>query len=213
MLFFDMAKLKEKVLRFLCTKRHVRKRLRVFKPSMYYVHPKAVVEIDKYLNFNRQWDNERMLRNKMTGSFFLANEAILKVDAFDVYAGCRINVNQGAKLTLGSGYMNFDCVIDCFSSITIGHDVVISERVAIRDSDNHYIILAGGGMADNQCVTKPIVINDHVWIGLNVIVLKGVTIGEGAIVAAGSVVNKDVPPHCMVAGVPAKVIKNNVSWI
>lgn len=47
---------------------------------------------------------------------------------------------------------------------------------------------------------------------MNVIVLKGVTIGEGAVVAASSLVNKDVPPHCLVAGVPAKVMKTDVSW-
>ena len=58
----------------------------------------------------------------------------------------------------------------------------------------------------------PIVIQDHVWLGMNVIVLKGVTIGEGAIVAAGSIVTKDVPPHCLVAGVPAKVVKTDVTW-
>ena len=47
---------------------------------------------------------------------------------------------------------------------------------------------------------------------MGVTILKGVTIGEGAIVAAGSLVNKDVPPHCLVAGIPAKVVKSNVSW-
>lgn len=148
----------------------------------------------------------------MVGELFLANNAVLKVDAFDVFAGSRINVNQGAKLTLGSGYMNHDCVIDCFDSVTIGHHVVISERVVLRDSDNHAITVSGNEVANETKVTAPIVIGDHVWIGINVIVLKGVTIGEGAVVAEGSVVNKDVPPHCLVAGVPAKVIKTNVTW-
>lgn len=152
-----------------------------------------------------------MLRNKMAGSLFVANEATLKVDAFDVYAGSRINVNQGAKLILGSGYLNHDCVIDCFSSISIGHNVVVSERVVIRDSDNHVIETKGEAIG-KQPVARPIVIEDHVWIGMNVIVLKGVTIGEGAVVAAGSVVNKDVPPHCLVAGVPARVVKMDVTW-
>lgn len=61
-------------------------------------------------------------------------------------------------------------------------------------------------------MSAPIVIGDHVWIGMNVIVLKGVTIGEGAVVSAGSVVTKDVPPHSLVAGVPAKVVKTDVEW-
>ncbi len=207
-----MKKLSDKVLRFLCTKHFMPKKLRVFKPSMCYVHPEAQVRIEKYLNFNRQWDVQRIARNKMVGSLYVAKSASLEVDAFDVYAGSRINVNNGAKLSLGSGYMNHDCVIDCFDSISIGHHVVISERVALRDSDNHSIQDAGDMALDNSVKTAPIVVGDHVWIGMNVTVLKGVAIGEGAIVAAGSVVNKDVPPHCLVAGVPAKVVKTDVSW-
>ena len=204
----------DKVLRFLYTKLLTPRRLRVFKPSMCYVHPDAHVRIEKYLNFNRQWDSQRMLRNKMVGSLYLAKGATLEAEAFDVYAGGRINVNAGAKLSLGSGYMNHDCVIDCFSFITIGHGVVISERVVIRDSDNHAIISTENGelKSDEKPAAAPIVIQDHVWLGMNVIVLKGVTIGEGAIVAAGSVVTKDVPPHCLVAGVPAKVVKTEVTW-
>ncbi len=202
----------DKVMRFLCTKFFTPRRLRVFKPSMCYVHPEAHLKIDKYLNFNRQWDNLRMMRNKMSGSFYMAEGAVLEVDAFDVYAGSRINVNAGAKLSLGSGYMNHECVIDCFDSISIGHHVVISERVVLRDSDNHTIKDLEAISSDESAGTAPIVVGDHVWIGMNVIVLKGVTIGEGAVVAAGSVVNKDVQPHCLVAGVPAKVIKTNVSW-
>lgn len=202
----------DKVLRFLCTKLFTPRRLRVFKPSMCYVHPEALVRIEKYLIFNRQWDNQRMLRNKMVGSLYLAKGATLEVEAFDVYAGSRINVNAGAKLSLGSGYMNYDCVIDCFDSISIGHHVVISERVVLRDSDNHTIKDMEAISSDESAVTAPIVIGDHVWVGMNTIVLKGVTIGEGAVVAAGSVVNKDIPPHCLVAGVPAKVVKTDVSW-
>ena len=204
----------DKVLRFLYTKLLTPRRLRVFKPSMCYVHPDAHVRIEKYLNFNRQWDSQRMLRNKMVGSLYLAKGATLEAEAFDVYAGGRINVNAGAKLSLGSGYMNHDCVIDCFSFITIGHGVVISERVVIRDSDNHAIISTENGelKSDEKPAAAPIVIQDHVWLGMNVVVLKGVTIGEGAIVAAGSVVTKDVPPHCLVAGVPAKVVKTEVTW-
>lgn len=55
-------------------------------------------------------------------------------------------------------------------------------------------------------------IGDKVWIATNAMILPGVTIGDGAIVAAGAVVTKDVPPRCMVAGVTAKVIKENVEW-
>jgi acetyltransferase-like isoleucine patch superfamily enzyme len=56
------------------------------------------------------------------------------------------------------------------------------------------------------------VIHDNVWIGTRATILKGVTIGEGAIVAAGAVVTKNVPPHTLVGGVPAKIIKEKISY-
>ena len=55
--------------------------------------------------------------------------------------------------------------------------------------------------------TKPIIINDKVWIGMNVIILKGVTVGEGAVIGAGSVVTRDIAPWSVVAGNPARVVK------
>ena len=61
-------------------------------------------------------------------------------------------------------------------------------------------------------VSKPIKIGNHVWIGQRATVLKGVTIGDGAVIAAGSIVTRDVPPHSLVGGIPAKVLKENVEW-
>ena len=203
----------DSVLRWVCSRRIACKGLRVFRPCMTSLHPQSHIRIGRYLNFNRQWDEKRMLRNKIVGSLFVAQNASLEVDAFDVYAGSKININKGAVLRLGSGYMNYNCVINVFSSVTIGHNVAIAERVVIRDSDNHTVWDAGVEMdKGTKPMAAPIVIEDHVWIGMNVVILKGVTVGEGAIIAAGSVVNKDVPAHSLVGGVPAKVIKTGVSW-
>jgi acetyltransferase-like isoleucine patch superfamily enzyme len=80
--------------------------------------------------------------------------------------------------------------------------------VTIRDSDNHLIT----SNPDFQ-KTMPIKIGNHVWIGLNAVILKGVTVGDGAIIAAGAVVTRDVPERCLVGGVPAKIIKENVKWM
>lgn len=203
----------DKFLRLLCSKRISGKEIRVFRPCMTKIHSQSIIRIGRYLNFNRQWDSSRMMHNKMAGALYVAPKAVLEADSFDVYAGCRINVNEGAVLKLGSGYMNYECVVDVFSSVTIGRDVVISERVVIRDCDNHIVWDEGVEVdKDAKPMALPIVIKDHVWVGMNAVILKGVTIGEGAVIAAGSVVNKDVPAHCMVGGVPAKVIKTGISW-
>ena len=76
--------------------------------------------------------------------------------------------------------------------------------MTIIDDDGHGIGLPP--------YSAPIIIEDEVWIGCNVTVLKGVTIGKGSVVAAGAVVTKSCPPHSLLAGVPAKIIKQEVQW-
>ncbi len=125
---------------------------------------------------------------------------------FALYQGASIFVDKDATLIIGErSFLNTDSTLNCFQHIEIGDDCMISDHVRIADSNSHTIV--GGGR-----VKAPIVIKNHVWICKNVIILKGVTIGEGAIVAAGAVVTKDVPPHTIVAGNPARVIRENVEW-
>jgi len=90
-------------------------------------------------------------------------------------------------------------------SVRIGNYVLIAWNVNLLGHYYH----APGGEPDQP---GDITIEDHVWIGCGVIILKGVTIGRGAIVAAGSVVTSDVPPYKLVAGNPARVIKDTKSW-
>jgi len=122
------------------------------------------------------------------------NSKIIVEDEFQIFSGARIYVNNCATLILGKGYINNNSNISCFERIEIGNDVAISENVTIRDSDNHEISYS------NSNKTKPIKIGNHVWIGMNVIILKGVIIGDGVIIAAGSIVNHDVPAKSLVGG-------------
>jgi acetyltransferase-like isoleucine patch superfamily enzyme len=86
---------------------------------------------------------------------------------------------------------------------TIGDDVLIGPRVNLV-TENHPL-----KPSDRKAlVTKPIVIRRNAWIGAGATILPGVTVGENAVVAAGAVVAKDVPANMIVAGVPAKIIKN-----
>ncbi len=134
------------------------------------------------------------------------NSKIIVNGKFTINSGAHVIVTEGATLKLGSGYINRNVKIKCFSSIEIGYNVAISENVTIWDSDAHEII------RDNYQKTAPVKIGNHVWIGTNAIILKGVEIGDGAIIAAGSVVNKNVPKNCLVGGVPAKIIKHEIEW-
>lgn len=95
------------------------------------------------------------------------------------------------------------CHIAVQNQVTIGNNVRIAPYVLILDSDFHKV----DDHFSEEGINSPIIIHDNVWIASNSTILKGVEIGEGAVVAAGSVVTKNVPPFTVVAGVPAKVIR------
>jgi acetyltransferase-like isoleucine patch superfamily enzyme len=135
-----------------------------------------------------------------------ANSNLIIKGKFKIFSGSRVYINEGASLILGNGYINNNLDLSCFERIEIGNGVAISSNVCIRDSDNHNIL------SSQHKVAQPIKIGNNVWIGMNCTILKGVTIGDGCIVAAGSVVNKDIPNKCLVGGVPAKILKQNVEW-
>jgi galactoside O-acetyltransferase len=146
------------------------------------------------------------------------------------------NNNLSCKLILESNEGYIQIGDNCFinggtnlisrSSITIGDFVTIAWNVSIYDHDSHSLnylerradieqqllqARAGNSLIINKnwatVNSKPIKICNDVWIGMNAIILKGVTVGEGAIVAAGAVVTKDVAPYTVVAGNPAVMVK------
>jgi acetyltransferase-like isoleucine patch superfamily enzyme len=98
------------------------------------------------------------------------------------------------------------CVIGSNERIQIGRDVMISQAVTIRDTDHNFESLETP-MNVQGMKTAAVHIEDDVWIGHGAIILKGVSVGEGAVVAAGAVVAKDVPKFAIVAGLPARVVK------
>lgn len=115
-----------------------------------------------------------------------------------------LKCTQDAMIEIGKEcFFNNNCSITAAEKIVIGNQCKFANNLVIVDHDHEII----KGHATEKLVSKPIVISNNVWIGANCTILKGVQIGEGAIVAAGSVVTKNVPEHSIVAGVPAKIIK------
>ena len=115
-----------------------------------------------------------------------------------------VYVNIGKFTRIGKNvYINHLCSMLDMGTITIGDDVLIGPKVNIL-SEEHPV-----NPADRKALmVRPVVIKNGAWIGAGATILPGVTVGENSIVAAGAVVNKDVPDNTIVGGIPAKVIKD-----
>lgn len=156
---------------------------------------------------------EMVFGKKQVHGSSLETRLLLEQDAqlivsksFTVFSGTYIRIFPKGKLLLHGGFVNENVQISCSGTIEIGEDCAISRDVSIRSFDAHSILLP------NYKKSEDIYIGKHVWIGEGATILKGVTIGDGAIIAAKSVVTKDVPSKTIVAGNPAKIIKENVEW-
>lgn len=119
-------------------------------------------------------------------------EARKKTSSINIKSGTRFNNN----VSIISGYTN----------ITIGHRCLIGAGVQITDSDFHGLPVAERHLSKPEWA-KPVIIGDDVFIGSNARIMKGVSIGDGSVIANGSVVVKDVPPGVIAGGNPARVIR------
>lgn len=142
---------------------------------------------------------------------------LAKIKRYEQQCGCKINfVAQGeGGLTLDGdlslfkiaahSHLKSNSYIECLGGVEIGDYFHTGRDLTILSSNHNY-----NGQAipyDATYVKKPVTIEDFVWCGSGVKILPGVTIGEGAIIAMGAVVTKDVPPLAIVGGNPAKIIK------
>lgn len=134
------------------------------------------------------------------------------------FIGGIIQANSGAEIIIGDYFSFRGGRIGAQKSLRIGHHVVISSNIFVVDNNNHPIseikrqeMCEYGFFGDSwhwrHSKSAPIIIGNNVWIGQGVTILKGVTIGDGSIIAQQSVVTKDIPPHTIAAGNPARIVK------
>jgi galactoside O-acetyltransferase len=176
-------------------------------------------------------DNVRMGKSQLGGEFRMRFDCAREDVALEIGDRCLLRnqfiFESGAgKITVGDGVLiNSGTKVISRSSIEIGNGVMISWGCSIYDHDSHpisyvdrivdhnqaLIDFSHGNLVANKDWSKvtaaPIKICDYVWLGFDVVVLKGVTIGEGAIVGARAVVTRDVPPWTISLGNPARVIE------
>jgi acetyltransferase-like isoleucine patch superfamily enzyme len=117
--------------------------------------------------------------------------------------------NNDCKITIGDRvFIGSTCEFVCSSNITIGNDCFIASNTTINDTGHEYA--KHSKITEQPLTTAKITIEDDVWIGTSCVIIQGVKIGQGAVIGAGSVVNKSIPAYEVWAGVPARFIKKRI---
>ena len=172
------------------------------------MHPSAIMDIAERTFFEINRQDYAADKGKLCRITMLADSKLSIQGSVTLHRGTEILLHEGAHLSIANqSYLN-GANIDCSQEISIGEYCAIADRVRIIDNSFHPITEQGL----TKSSVAPIHIGNKVWIATNAIILPGVSIGDGAIIAAGAVVTKDVPARALVAGVPAKVVKENVDW-
>ena len=139
----------------------------------------------------------------------LVNSTLRIKGNVSLYPGVQIFASN-AEIVIGNGTkINGNTHLIALNKIEIGEFCNIAQGVIIRDNDGHKLSTDGSAPA-MHCL--PVSIGNHCWLGQRAMVLKGVTIGSGVVIAAGAVVTRDVEQRALAAGVPARTIFNNVTW-
>jgi acetyltransferase-like isoleucine patch superfamily enzyme len=174
----------------------------LFFKLIYYKNNKMLIAKNSIIDWKK-------MRGAGNGELSIGSNSVIK---------CRFSFDRPeGKIKIGNNTYIGNSHIISATEITIADDVIISWGVTIVDHDSHSIYWEYrmhdvkdwklGYKRWNNINMKPVFISNKVWIGFGVSILKGVNIGEGSVVAANSVVTKDVPPYSIVAGNPAKIIK------
>ena len=175
------------------------------------------------LGLKSRWRNfyYRLLGVKLQGYIWMQQIEIPRnFDAIKIETGCSLDrgvvllcsgeSSDTPKIRIGAfTYINRNTFLDATESLIIGRECGIGPGCYITDHDHGTDI--DKAPLDQSMISEPTKIGDRVWIGANVTVLKGVTIGDHAVIGAGSVVTKDIPENAIAVGVPAKVIRYKTS--
>jgi acetyltransferase-like isoleucine patch superfamily enzyme len=149
---------------------------------------------------------------------FRGRGAALVIGAHCTMDGVHFAVGEEGRIEVGDYCYFTNAVLLCELELLIGSYVVIGWNATIADTDFHPLAPAeriadavacsplGKGRARPEIVQRPVVIEDDVWVGPNATILKGVRVGSGAVVEAGALVTRDVPPRARVLGNPAQII-------
>lgn len=150
--------------------------------------------------------------------WILHDDSKLKIgsDTRIIQEGTEIYCHENSVCDIGnhSSFMNVHFFIRPDTQCVIGNDAMFARNVTIRTNDAHpiYDLNAGGCINDARHLKRAVVLGEHVWVGEEVYILYNTVMGNGSIIGARSLVKGKFPNNCIIAGVPAKVIRKDVAW-
>lgn len=144
-------------------------------------------------------------------NLFGDNNRVIAEDGSKFDGPCNITLEGNATLYIGrnSGIRGVNFIVKD-GKITIGRNCMFGYGIMLRNFDGHKILDGEGNVTNSP---RDVVIEDHVWLCERCTVLKGVTIGADSVIAYGAVVTKDCPQNSIIAGNPARVVKQNINWL
>jgi len=178
--------------------------MKVFKLPM-YIHTIIKLAINK-VQFNyKVLGNGFYINNK--GTIILGHSVYLHSypDGFS-YRTALSTYFPDAVISIGNNCSLNGTIIHCNEKVVIGNNCLLGPGTIICDNNSHRVS-KDFIEREKKAESKPIILKDNVWVGMNSIIMKGVTIGENSIIAAGSLVVKDIPADCLFGGHPARLIK------
>ncbi len=181
--------------------------------SVYDIHPSAKIKVGMpFLYGNAPVKGMRMptcLRMESNAQLVIHDGPLTRYGRgpYNLRYGAYIEIRRGGTLKIGQGAANVGLTVMCSKEVTIGNGVRIGRNVSIRDWNGPHVIIN-----ESYRNHAPVHIEDHVWLCSGCTIMPGVTVGEGSVVAANSTVTKDVPPHSLVGGSPAKILREQIEW-
>jgi acetyltransferase-like isoleucine patch superfamily enzyme len=169
----------------------------------------AKIELGGRVTFGTP-DKNKAIVSRLPINFFIGKQATVKIGhSVSIGPGVNIIVKDNAVLRIGdSTYFTSDLHMEAVNTIEIGSNCAISWGTTIID-DHHHQLLPPSVPNVNS---KKITIGDHVWVGCNVTILEGTQVGNNSVIAAGSLVRGVFPDNVLIAGNPARVVKQAINW-
>jgi acetyltransferase-like isoleucine patch superfamily enzyme len=120
--------------------------------------------------------------------------------------GCKIRVHEGDVRIGAKTVMGQECTISAFQHVSIGRECIVADRVMLIDFD-HGVVEVDRPIREQGIYKRDVRVGNNVWIGYGACILRGVTVGDNAIIGTSAVVTSDLPANAVGAGIPAKVLR------